>query len=88
MAEILTAYWIVEPGKFALFSRSYGVTAFSLEDAFRIMEEAGYGLPEDRSCLSIVEGVKISDLDQKHVVPNSGPIVVRGMWFPISKVGV
>jgi len=81
----LTPFWIVPPRKHAPLG--FGVTAFSLEDAFRIIEEAGYELPEDRSTLHVTEDVKVSDLDQSHVIPNSGPIVVRGMWYPFTKVG-
>ncbi len=83
----VTAFWIVPPGKFPL-SHSFGVTAFSVEDAFQIIEEAGHELPEDRSSLRVTEGVRVSDLDQKHVVPNIGPMVVRGLWYPFTKIGV
>jgi hypothetical protein len=82
----LIPFWIVPPSKHGPLG--YGITAFSLEDALAIIEDAGYSLPEDKSVLRIIEGVRVSDLDQLHVVPNMGPIVVRGLWFPFTKVGV
>ena len=79
----LIPFWIQPPKE-----HGFGVTAFSLGDAFRVLEEAGYSLPEDRSTLRVTERVRISDLDQSHIVPNIGPIVVRGVWYPFTKVGV
>jgi hypothetical protein len=80
----LTPFWIVAPSK----PLGFGVTAFSLVDALHIIEDAGYDLPKDRSILRITEGIRVDDLDEHHIVPNMGPIVVRGMWFPFSKVGI
>lgn len=78
----LIPYWIKSP------SDQFGVTAFSLTDALRILEDAGYSLPQDRTTLRVTERVRISDLDQSHIVPNIGPMVVRGIWYPFMKVGV
>ena len=82
----LIPFWIEPPGKDG--PRGFGVTAFSLADALRIIEDAGYSLPQDKNSLHIKEGVKVSDLDQSHIVPNMGPIVVRGIWYPFTKVGL
>ena len=82
----LTPFWIVPPSKQGPFG--FGVTAFSFADALRIIEEAGYDLPDDRSTLRINAGIRTADLDQYHVVPNMGPIVVRGLWYPFTRVGV
>jgi hypothetical protein len=67
---------------------AYGVTGYSLADALHILREFGIELPEDMSSFKIVEGVRVSDLDQNHVAPNIGPIVVRGVWYPLQKIGV
>jgi len=84
--SVFIPFWIVPPSKHGPLG--YGVTAFSLAEALTIIEDAGYSLPEDRSTLQIREGVRVSDLDQPHVVRNMGPIVVRGIWYPFTKVGL
>jgi hypothetical protein len=82
----LIPFWIVPPNKRGPLG--FGVTAFSLSDALQIIQDAGFELPADRSTLQIRESVSVADLDQRHVVTNMGPIVVRGLWFPFTKVGV
>lgn len=82
----LISFWIVPPEKHGPLG--FGVTAFSLGDAFQIVQHAGFKLPEDRSTLQIREGVRVADLDEPHVIKNMGPIVVRGLWYPFRKVGV
>jgi hypothetical protein len=84
--SMLISFWIVPPSKHGQLG--FGVTAFSLNDAFQIIQDAGFELPEDKNTLRIRENIKISDLDQRHVVTNMGPIVVRGMWYPFTKTGV
>lgn len=81
----LIPFWILPQGENEL--TGYGVTAFSLRDALHILENAGYPLPENRSTLRIAENVRVEDLDEKHVIPNMGPIIVRGIWYPFTKVG-
>ena len=82
----LKPFWIVPSNKYGPLG--FGVTAFSANDALQIIEGAGYNLPEDKSDLKIMEDIKVDDLDQPHVVKNMGPIVVRGIWYPFTKVGV
>jgi hypothetical protein len=82
----LRSFWIVPPDPYGPLG--FGVTAFSVDDAFRILRDVGYRLPEDTAEVRIVEDVRVSDLDALHVVPNMGPIVVRGIWYPFSRVGV
>jgi hypothetical protein len=87
-ASLLTAYWIRTP--FRRAPLGFGVTARSFDDAVKIMRALGYGcyLPEDLSLLDVREGVTFAELDQLNVVPNMGPIVVRGMWYPFVAVGM
>jgi hypothetical protein len=82
----LIPFWIVPPSKRGPLG--FGVTAFSLSDALQIILDAGFELPKDRSTLQIREAVRLSGLDQRHVINNMGPIVVRGLWYPFTKVGV
>ena len=73
---MLTAFW------FKTFDiMGYGVTAESLDAAKRILRDYGYPRAGE-TITSIVENVKIADLDENHVVRNCGPIVVRGIWHP------
>ena len=67
-----------------------GVTARSLEDAVDILHAVGYGdyLPVDLAGVHVIDGVTVAELDQRNVIPNMGPIVVRGMWYPFVAVGV
>ena len=84
----LRAFWI-EPrlprGPFGL-----GVTARSLEDAVDILHAVGYGdyLPGNLAGVHVIDGITVAELDQRNVIPNMGPIVVRGMWYPFVAVGV
>lgn len=73
---MLTAFWFRTskgPG--------YGVTAFSKKDAEQLLRNLGYPRAGE-AVTGCVEGISHAQLDQNHVVPNSGPIVVRGVWFP------
>jgi len=84
----LTAFWIKRP--VANAPVGFGVTAWSLADALAIIRAMGYGhyLPKDLADVQITEGITTSSLDQAHVVPNMGPISVRGMWYPFAGVGI
>jgi len=75
----LTAYWITRAGA----GHPIGVTGFSLEDALRIAERAGYSIPDG---FVVIDNVRIEDLDPRHVVPRVGPIDVRGVWYPLSGI--
>jgi hypothetical protein len=82
----LTAFWIEGPDPSGPLG--YGVTAFSITDAFEIIARAGYCLPDDKSALRVQRDIKPADLDQRHVRENMGPIVVRGLWYPFIGIGV
>jgi hypothetical protein len=76
----LFTYWITRPG----VGHPVGVTAHSFEDARSVARRAGYELPD---CCTVVDNVRLSDLDPNHVIPNSGPLVVRGVWYPLTRIG-
>jgi hypothetical protein len=65
----------------------FGVTAFSREDAFSLIEHLGYRLPDDQQSLIVTESVRFDALDP-HVQRNMGPMAVRGLWYPFWIVGV
>ena len=88
MGDGLTAYWIVSPLPHAPLG--FGVTARSLDDALAIIRALDYGrfLPDDVGSLRVTVNVRVADLDQGHIVPNMGPIVYRGMWYPFVAFGM
>ncbi|HYX72450.1 MAG TPA: hypothetical protein VE732_06750 [Nitrososphaera sp.] len=59
-----------------------GITAYDYDDALRIMRRfllRGEGMPK---FTRVIENVDVSTLDKKHVLPNSGVPVWRGVWYP------
>jgi len=59
----------------------YGVTAKSQADAEALLKSCGYPLPSER-ILGVRQGVTLASLDKETVVPNAGPLAVRGVWYP------
>jgi hypothetical protein len=42
-----------------------------------------YGYPyAGEEVTSVISGVTFAELDQNHIVPNAGTIVVKGVWYP------
>ena len=60
-----------------------GVTAHDEEDAIQLVRNVFHSNAERRELQSIVEFSNLSDLDQKHVVPNMADPALRGIWFPL-----
>ncbi len=84
----LDTFWIEFP-RDENFVLGIGVTAFSQEDAFLLIKERGIdhwfeGARETK----ITSGVRIRDLDQRNVVPNIGPLQLRGVWYPCMNIGI
>lgn len=81
----LTAYWIIPPGRWGPLG--IGVTAHSGDDALRIIRKAGDGdyLPDDRNQLRIHEDIKYAEIDEPYVREHMGPIVGRGLWYPLRR---
>lgn len=76
----LTSFWITTGKRGGPVG--FGVTAFSLEDALKLIRAEGFELPESGDELQVRENVTFADLDQKHIAPNMGPMVIRGVWYP------
>jgi hypothetical protein len=85
-SSTLTAFWIEGPDPRGPLG--YGVTAFSLTDAFEIVVRAGYQLPDDKSTLRVRAEITPLELEHPYVREHMGPIVVRGLWYPFRVVGV
>ena len=81
----LTRYWFTFR-QFAFptpLNLGCGVTALNLEDARSLIYETvlkGIDLAVEAGH---IENVDVSSLDKKHVLPNMGSPVVRGVWFPL-----
>jgi hypothetical protein len=59
----------------------YGVTAETRLVAEEMLEKFGY--PHAGQTITGVKEISsATELEQNHVVPNCGPLVVRGVWFP------
>jgi hypothetical protein len=59
----------------------YGVTAASQAEAEELLRE--YGCPPSGvEVTEVIRNIQHKDLEQNHVVPNAGPMVVRGVWYP------
>jgi hypothetical protein len=87
MPEVsLTSYWIDSPDERGPLG--YGVTAFSPEDAWTIIEDAGYTLPEEKRSLTLRRVRSVDDVAIRYVSEHSGPIVMRGLWYPFNRLGI
>jgi hypothetical protein len=76
----LHRYWIeVDPAVGGL--RRFGVTAFDLDDALTLISET-YGVRPRPSARNVVADVDVDSLDANHVLPNIGPPIFRGVWYP------
>lgn len=73
--KLLKPYWF--PREVGL---GFGVTAFSVDDAVKLLNQAGIHLEQENP--DVIEDVDIASLDANHVLPNSGPITFRGVWYP------
>lgn len=60
----------------------FGVTAYSIEDARRLVDDAARRIGSNCEVVEIVEDIDVRELDQEHVIPNMGPPNLRGVWFP------
>jgi hypothetical protein len=83
--ELLITFWITFPGP--AFEHSYGVTAYSLDDALALLRKHQLARHELDKPMQVRENIRIQDLDQGHIAPNCGPLVFRGVWFPCSNLG-
>lgn len=83
----LDTYWVSFPAESAA-PRGIGVTARSLADACELASRCSLGmwLAKARK-VDMRRGVRIADLDPEHVVPNCGPMQLRGVWFPAENIG-
>jgi hypothetical protein len=60
-----------------------GVTALDLEDAMDLVKGKIFKSADIPRPNRTIEDVDISSLDLKHVRPNMGNPLLRGVWFPL-----
>ena len=72
-STILRRFWFRRTVGFG-----YGVTAYSGDDAERLLTEAGL----ERDWVEVIEDIDVSSLDAGHVLPNVGGVTFRGVWYP------
>jgi hypothetical protein len=83
--RLLFPYWITTPDPNGPLG--FGVTAHSPDDAISIISGCGYDVHSTSDACSVLAEVRFADL-HPYVQARSGPIVVRGLWYPFSRVGV
>lgn len=76
-ASLLHRYWFKTKQELG-----FGVTAYSIEDARSLVDEAARRIGSGCEVVEIVADVDVRQLDQEHVIPNMGPPSLRGVWFP------
>ena len=87
MAESpLTSFWIEGPSEKGPLG--YGVTGFSIEDAYALVEAAGYSLPNEKKTLRYRTVRSIDDVPVRFAREHSGPVILRGLWYPFTRIGV
>jgi hypothetical protein len=59
-----------------------GVTAYDYEDALNLLKEVAFEESDLPPIRNVVEDIDIATLDAKHVRPNMGIPVFRGVWYP------
>ena len=59
-----------------------GVTAASEAEARQLAEAALAHIGSKATITGVQPDVDVGALDPVHVLPNAGPAVVRGVWFP------
>jgi len=73
---MLKRFWFATQESFG-----YGVTAHSRDQAESLLNSLGYPR-ENETIVRVIEDIAVTELDQNHVLPNSGSVAVFGVWFP------
>ena len=60
------------------------VTACDLQNAVSLIKEKSTAMAFNSDFHDYLEDVDIQELDQNHVIPNTGVMIYRGVWYPFS----
>ena len=85
--KLLTRYWFElerGPDGVVTYTPWLGITAYDEDDARALLDDyfRRHGYPLTPSVLRLVANVDVSTLDPNHILPNAGPPVWRGVWYP------
>ena len=86
MTNQLRSYWLSFPED-PNFPVGFGVTAQCLEEAYELLEACGFSYHREAQRVSVREDVQLADIEYDFVEAQSGPLVVRGVWYPCYNVG-
>ena len=75
--QFLKPYWFPLKVGFGI-----GVTAYTKDEALTMAENCRKEWYPDQRLGEPIEGISAKELDEGHVIPNMGPINLRGIWFP------
>lgn len=86
---MLRRYWFVIYPEWRYGPLNAGVTATSTEQARELLlknfTKINYWEPLERlknEHIEVIENINIQLLDEEHVLPNMGPVIFKGVWFP------
>jgi hypothetical protein len=82
----LQTFWLSFPDN-DNFPVGFGVTAYSLGDAYALLKANGYEFHERAARVEVREGITVAEIELNHVRNNMGPIVTRGVWYPALNIG-
>jgi hypothetical protein len=80
---LLVSYWI--KGANDRGPLGFGVTAWSIGDAFALLEERGFKIDLEKALVR--PNVQPHEVGHSFVAMNSGPAYFRGVWFPCLNIG-
>ena len=75
----LTRFWFEFDGSII---SGYGVTAYSYDDAIRLLKEIIFRDRPMPDIKSVVENIDVSTLHEGKILPNIGAPSFRGVWYP------
>ena len=85
---MLKRYWFVLYPEWRYGPLNVGATANSIDEAKSLIlknfDKINYWEPLERlkQNVEVIENIDIQLLDKEHVVPNMGPVIFKGVWFP------
>jgi hypothetical protein len=87
--DVLIHYWLKPPRPHGPLG--FGVTAFSLDDAIRIIRWNGYSFPERLDGVEVRAGITFEELTTldhaNYITTHLGPMAARGLWYPFVRLG-
>lgn len=60
-----------------------GITAFSKEQAMKLLSKAFFQGSDLMPVASCIGNVDVSKLDENHILPNIGSPSLPGIWYPL-----